>query len=682
MLNELRDLSRSLIASGIELTNWHPNFDKCPRGGTACFIYLDESGDIKNIILPEPNFDVTTIRKWEKANGCSFPAFNVPSLFIPNDDEVSKKINQVKKILQKGQPVDSAKINELIGNCSMNWDKNTLLKINLCLSRAVTEVEEQLGDIPIKYSSIQKLFERAKNLDTKNFHQKLKLQIIQRCSESMKLSLLDMLFQTGTTAKKFQVICDIDDWSAIGASYPANHPVVQKWLNDRFMHFSDTRRTAVDIEKDAFNDSAIGWEEKLPSVRMSILGNVILRAMSSESPCQGRYGMVNAISFPVGANARREMKGALEWLSDDVRKAKTWIDLTKKIDNSSILFSYPTKKPETAPELAGLMGGGDDNIADPEGATFSAIAARVTQTLRGLSSGSTDNDVRIFVLAKRPGDARTKVVASRYYTTEHTIKSAEQWQAGCRNIPNLQIRQFENAAPVWKKCLIPFPTEVVWCLNTAWRRQGTYAERVHGFSINEALSLLLDEGTEVRRLSLRAIDAIVRNCSPLLLAIGQENASGMVFRINKKYEKQALLLPSILGLLLYKNGIEKGGFMNSVAYLVGRFLSLADDLHLKYCQYVRKGAAPPQLVGNALMPTALETPEKALSMLSQRILPYQAWAKIVKEGNDIGLVKYLLGQLGEVSDKLKDLNIPAQCTDADKAQILLGYLARPEKTND
>jgi hypothetical protein len=81
MLNELRDLSRSLIASGIKITDWHPNFDKCPRGGTACFIYLDESGDIKGIALPEPDFDVTTIRKWEKANGCSFPAFNVPSLF-------------------------------------------------------------------------------------------------------------------------------------------------------------------------------------------------------------------------------------------------------------------------------------------------------------------------------------------------------------------------------------------------------------------------------------------------------------------------------------------------------------------------------------------------------------------------------------------------------------------------
>jgi hypothetical protein len=680
MLNELKDLSRSLIASGVELPDWHPNFEKCPKAGITCFINITNKAEI-SISFPEPNFDVRTIRKWEKANGCSFPAFNVPPLFRSTDDELVKEINALKKIMQKGKPIESAKVNEFISSCLINWDKNALTKNHLCLSRAIAEIEDQLSDIPLQYSAIKKLFERAKGLDPKEFHQKLKQQILKRLNESRNLSLIDMLFQTGKTARQFQLVFEINDWAAIGASYPANHPVVQKWMNDRMIHFSNANRTSGTKDKDAFNGISDGWEEKLPSVRMPILGNVILRAMSSESPCQSRYGMMDAFSFPVGASIRKEMKGSLEWLSDETRKRKTWIDLTKTVDNATILFAYPTQRPEIEPELAGLMGGSEVAVENPDGATFSAIASRVTRTLRGISTGVSGNEVRIFVLAKRPGDARTKVVVSRRYTAEHTIKSAEQWQAGCRNIPNIKIRQFEEKTPMWKECLVPFPAEVVWCLNTSWTRQGTYAERVYGFSINDALSLLLDEGNEVKRFSQLAIDAIVRNCASLFLAIGQENTCCLVFKMNKKYEKQALLLPSILGLLLYKNGIEKGGFMNSPAYLVGRFLSLADDLHLKYCQQVRKGSIPPQLVGNALMPTALEMPEKALSMLSQRIIPYQAWAKTLSgDEKNVGLVKHFLKQIGEVSHQLKEAGLSPSCSDTDKAQMLLGYLAWSEKS--
>lgn len=681
MLNELRDLARSLSISGVEFTDWHPNFKKCPKSGMICFISLNDKGDIEDIKFPEPDFDITTVRKWEKANGCSFPAFNVPPLYKTQNDETANEVNQLRKDLRKGMPLASENLNKVMGDCLSNWDNTVISSVNRCLTKATSEIEEQIGTIPAEYSSINELLRRAKRLklNAEVFYRQLNDQLLQKLNQNINAGILDMLFQAGNTGKKFQVVFEIRDWAAIGSSYPPNNLHVQRWMNDRMIHFSNKNRTSGTVNKDAFNESADGWEEKLPSVRMSILGNVILRAMSSESPCQGRYGMMDAFSFPIGASIRQEMKGSLEWLSDETRKGKTWIDLTKKVENATILFAYPTQKPEAEPELAGLMGGIDEDATDPDGATFSAIASKVTQTLRGISTGAPDNEVRIFVLTKRPGDARTKVVVSRRYTAEHTIKSAEQWQTGCRNIPNIKIRQFEDKTPAWKECLVPFPAEIVWCLNTAWIRQGTYAKRVHGFSINDALSLLLDEGNEVRKLSQKAIDAIVRNCASLILVMGQENASGRVFKINKKYEKQALLLPSILGLLLYKNKIEKGGFMNSPAYLVGRFLSLADDLHLKYCQYVRKDSIPPQLVGNALMPTALETPEKALSMLSQRILPYQAWAKTLSGGDkDVGLVKYFLKQIGEVSNQLKEERLSPTCLDTDKAQMLLGYLARSE----
>lgn len=121
--------------------------------------------------------------------------------------------------------------------------------------------------------------------------------------------------------------------------------------------------------------------------------------------------------------------------------------------------------------------------------------------------------------------------------------------------------------------------------------------------------------------------------------------------------------------------------MHEPPFLIGRLLSLADQLHEQYCQKVRKGSVPSQLVGNALMPTALDQPTQGLALLSQRILPYQAWAKTA-QGGDVGLVKYFLGEMGKLSNELATLPLPERCDDAAKAQMLLGYLARTEKSDD
>ena len=120
--------------------------------------------------------------------------------------------------------------------------------------------------------------------------------------------------------------------------------------------------------------------------------------------------------------------------------------------------------------------------------------------------------------------------------------------------------------------------------------------------------------------------------------------------------------------------------MKTPAFLVGRMLSVSDQLHLQYCHQVRKDDVPPQLVGNSLMSTALSTPEHAVSVLGERIRPYLAWAQTVNTGDNIGLAKYLLSQLAEIATQLVDLEIPKRSDDTDRATMLLGYLSRSEKT--
>lgn len=686
MLNELRCLALSLEKAGVVQEDLHPSFKPCPKGGLSFWLYLDSDGSIQDIALIATE-NITKVRKWEKANGVSFPAFNVPPLFKPDGDEDKEKIKATKKLLQKGSQVDISELKTIISQSKSLWSGSIIKKINDCLSKPVQEVKGLLGIVPDSVLSIQELCRRTGLLSAGKLCTQLETIFLKKFVDAPALApniLEALFFYAGKSIKNFQVLLEIKDWSSNGYEYPANHQKVQKWMNKRFLENSESKKGTVPEGCDAYGENSVGLEEKFPPVRLAVLGNVILRAMNKESPCQARYGMIESDSFPAGNKVRMEMKSALEWLSKEELKGKTWCDLSKNIDKSALLFAYPTEMPESPPELAGLFGSADEDGAYPDGATFSAIAKRVTGTLKGRTAGRPANEVQIFVLSKMD-KARTKVLVSRRYTAEHTIEAADNWQSGCQNIPPIKIRQFGEKMgdkPVCADCLIPFPAELVWCLNTAWRRQGTYAEAVHGFTINDALSILLDDTVEAQRLAGRAIDSIVRNSTPLLLAVRQENIFGKVFKVNQKYAKQPPLLPSILGLLLYKIRYKKGGFMNAPAFLVGQFLSLADQLHLKYCEHVRKGSVPPQLVGNSLMSTALEEPIKALSMLSQRILPYQAWANTLREGEDIGLIRYFLGRLGEVSVKLKGLDIPAQCADSDKAQMLLGYLASAEKTHD
>ena len=115
--------------------------------------------------------------------------------------------------------------------------------------------------------------------------------------------------------------------------------------------------------------------------------------------------------------------------------------------------------------------------------------------------------------------------------------------------------------------------------------------------------------------------------------------------------------------------------MHKAPFLVGRLLTLADILHKEYCLHVRKGDPLPQLIGNALMSAAIDNPIRGLARLQQRLMIYQAWANTAL-GEGFGLAKWVLTQMGNVSHELALLDLPDRTNDEDKAQMLLGYLAR------
>ena len=692
MLNELYDLSQRLEDAQVSMASWHRHFKPCPAGTPTYLVLLDAKSCVVEL---EPITDrerISAIRKWKVENGVSFPGFNVLPLFEPHDDEGKKQAVELKKALVSKTPPSRNEIQEkietLVGNSDSLWVNKEAARIEKCVTTHAKSLAADLGSPPKEYDALVELISRASRLTAGTIHNQIQGLLVRGITASpvTAKNWFDVLFfHSGKSPKKVSLIVELADRSRF--RYPANHEAVQVWMNSQLQLMSEPQSSnsgsSVAVRSDAFANPAVRLGVKFPSVRLPVLGNVVLRAMLSEIPCQRRYGFADSDSCPVGQSTRQEMKNSLEWIGDADRQSKTWSDVSSLTGKASVLFAYPSRKPEAAPELAGLIAGIDLDT-DPDGARFETCAARVTRALKAQAGDDSSGDIYVFVLMKAD-KARTKVLHSRRFTARYLVGSADEWHYGARNIPTVKIRQFgqkKGDRAYWDDPFIPYPAEVVKCLNTAWERAGTHAEQVPGFDIGDGLELLLEGGVRLRTVAERSIRTLLANSRSLLLALGQAHHQNRVHPVGKKYAKYPLLLPGVLGLLLAKLNRWKGDYMKGPPFLVGRLLSLADQLHAQYCMGVRKGQVPPQLVGNTLMATALEQPEKALALLCQRILPYQAWASTVQEGENIGLTKYLLGQLGRVCTELKELELPRTCKDTDKAEMLLGYLARSEKDKD
>ncbi len=546
--------------------------------------------------------------------------------------------------------------------------------------------ESIVGPAPVELKAWDVMLNRTLGMDAQRIYEQLKELVKQKITATQSLldyvPLLLFVDETKKLTNSVAILLDIAEGTK-SFEYPVQHSKVIDWLNTQLNDADATQPTPEHfIDRDAFGKDRAGWKEKLPEVTLPILGPVKLRAMNHESPCQRRYGQIDAVSYVVGNEVRNQTKAALEWLVKDVFRGKTWVSAAQAADTKELLFAYPTEIPAEPPAMAGMFGGATENAAG-DANLFAEYAARVTDALKGIPKPLNEIEIRVFALRKMD-KARTQVAHNRHYTAERLVNAAEDWKAGYRNLPPVQISYFPQGEkkPVWAEPLIPFPLETIWCLNTVWSHLGTQAARARHFTAEDGVRLLLDESIGLRQLALHMLTIAVRNLGALLMATAQQQHQGKAHTAGGKFNRQSRLAPALFGLLLNKLGYKKEGYMKSAPYLVGRLLSLADQLHYHYCMYVRNQQVPPQLLGNALMTTALETPERALALFAQRVLPYQAWAKTYS-GEKVGLIHFFLKELGEAASALEQATeLNRQVSDADKAQMLLGYLARSKENDD
>lgn len=670
MLNELYQLSIALQAAAITPCDWHKDFKSLPKANEKkpCYkITLGSNSKIADIV-PLGNDFSGLLRKWEPSNGNSFPAFNIPPLYRVVAQDRKKMIEQWRK----GKSVVNGK--QLRCWCeeshAQNWDKNTASKLNRCLLEIPKALALKLGNIPETFIAVQNLFVKCATFSDTSFRDVLEECIWSKIEKGEQVSqiLPFLVYETDPdkTPEKdrgsLSVFLDVQMWT----EYPVAHEKTIAWINERLIEYKNEAPPQTKNVADAYAHPNAGDDEKFPEVRLPILGAVKLRAMNKESPCQQRYGTIDASSFRVGGESRRRMKGALEWLGDPIREGLTW----GRIPGKELLFAYPSVMPPLPLKLASCFGA--CNVDDGP-ARFEQYARDVVLGLSGLIKPLKAIDLEIFSLRKMD-KARTKVIFHRSYTAQRLADAAKDWQNGCMNIPHIRFSTWGDKKSERRSVepASPFPLQIAQCLNQVWKLDGTTENNISVISRTAGIELLLDEQPSPR-LVAHLLTTALKNGKGLLLSMGNQMHKGEALSI-KGIDQQKQWLPAIMGLLLHKIGVRKEDYMNEAPYLIGILLKVSDDLHALYCKEVRKEKLPPQLLGNALMVSALESPTQALAQLALRIAPYLGWAK-TNSSKSVGLSRYFLKAYGEYAGKLKDQILPSRLGDAERAQLLLGYLA-------
>jgi hypothetical protein len=693
MLNELCQLADALDHAGITPKEWDPKLKDLPKATPKkpCYrIQISENGTIKAI--DTINDDVIPfLKKWEPSNGSSFPGFNIQPLYrVAFDESVEDQKNQKKqlKAWKEGKlPIDIDLLKSWCIESNSNWAEKIEKKLLKCLG----DVPKTLLQLITAYHQdacpeMNKLIERVSRYPfagentslTNGVHEKSYREALEdylwqsiEAGEQIDIVLPFLLFdgkadkESDKDRGSLSVFLDIPDWN----EYPvASQKTIEK-VNDQLVVGKEEKINS-GIAIDAFGTLSVGNNDKLPGVKLSYVAEVKLRAMNSESFCQFRYDTIDAKSFPIGNESRMRAKGALEWLGDKSHEGDTW----GRADTKELIFAYPAQLPAISLNLAACFGSQGSIDSAPR---FTAAAHKVIEKLhRNTNQRLSEIELRVFSL-KKMDKARTKVVFHRNYTAQRLADAANEWEAGCSNLPDIKIRVWGDKKGEWQiaKPQVPFPLQIAACLNRVWKRDGSTECETPVIAYTKGIELLLDEQPE--RFISQLFTIIVRNGNGLFLSLGASINRNEIIA-TKGYDNHKILLPSILGLLLYKLGIKKENYMENVPFLVGRMLKLADELHALYCKEVRN-ELPSQLVGNALMSAALDSPVQALSQLALRLKPYYGWAQTFR-GNESGkLAGYFIGQYGEVAAQLAEKSLPNRFNDAERAQLLLGYLASNKK---
>ncbi len=637
---------------------------------------LNESGDIARVSFLSAE-EVAGLRNIAPDNQKSFPGFNLncPVLTLPDvglwnkPEELWKAAVAVTadSPLAYGQK-DLRRLGRLLGDFPLK------------------EISPRLQNDGPKLRATLELMERlaTKKPGAESFLHDLSLQVVGAAQSGRLPQATAVAILYGKPNKKK---LKLDEWKAtliLDVSdmdrFPyrvADPALAAEW--SRILLASDPTSSA---EGTPFVCSLTGlrdtlMDDKMPSPILNILGKTVLMSMNRAIPCQTRYRQTSTAIFRVGKNAVQSMNDALLSMTKTARRDITWAGVPNgSKDERDLLIAYLEEDPDIDIPLTSFFADMESNPAQ-DLATYEARTAHIHGALRLREKPGRDSHIQLIALSKiDPG--RAQVVFSGRYSTTAIYAGRDRWLTGARNVPSVAIPfpVGKGKPAIWRSDYQPSPAEVMVSFKRQWLRAGQTNQSVPGVDLGSVYAILLEPDATAKASWL--LDRYLGLTEPLLIGLARSLSGGA--GLSEPARKEALIAIAAYGILLLRQGREKEKYMESRDYLLGQFLQFADLLHKLYCVHERKGSIPPQLIGNAAIPMALQSPRRAIQVLGNRMPVYLAWADRYQD-EGAGLAKWCRKELGRLSTALKDENLDLRVSTNGKAELLLGYLANAKQSD-
>jgi hypothetical protein len=713
VLNELKTLSDSIQAAGFTGVEWDDHFKEIKVKGSPCFVVsLSDDGNIADIRhLPQEK--AKCLRTWQGgSNGQCFPGFNFQPFFcIPESSsgKAGKLSAQQKNAALHDLAAAFASGTEMpdsIGSIGKAPRDKADAKTAKCLGSVAQQFFATVAAGQTPDDSLVKFSEAFRKLvpdgadAARTFNEKLFAYLRRNVSSDMILANEDtsiscLLFRASADVVLF---LDLYDPEAL----PVASERSMQTINGRLLSANRAAR-GNEMEsgkvRDAFGllSRPADFAAKLPEVKLpGAVAVTKLRSMNKESPCQTRYGFIDAESFPVGPESRKAAKIALSWIASPEREGKTWAIAGK----DELVFAYPKTMPPSPPSLAGIFGNGRNSTAagDILADRFEQYAVEALKGLKTLSRSSPANtEIEVFAI-KKADKARRKVVFYRNYSLAQLDTAVTDWLAGARNIPPIRLLKWpaipkgqkaqKGTRPVPLDFHAPLPlasierTYTMWAQDGAEKREPPFRSALlhERLPVFDGLELFLGEAV-ASGLAERLLSFLLQGSTGLVAACGNLGRKGAVLNNTTAVAHLETALP-LLGILLEKLDRTKETYMENAPYLIGKFLNLADGLHAVWCKNVKgKDPLPPQLLGSSFFASFQLNPVQAFANMGLRMKPYCDWAR-TNSTESAGLSRWFLSEIGRTAAAIKTAGIPARLSDADKAEMLLGYLSFTGKNGD